>query len=155
MHRSRLHLLLGRSSGMRILFEEVEWLAGQATIEASTLTVPSDALQVADCYDRIRLLRFVHYPSRYHVDFVFDGFSFLMPPLPNDSGFAYRPPQPEVSASYPPDLFPVEVGFAVLDCCSQFPYAHVDWEDACVLAFESGVLLGGDVHEPVLAVPNQ
>jgi len=115
----------------------------------------SYAFEVADRDDGVGQLRPVHDLTGYRMHLMLNDFTLFVPPLPDDFRLAYRPPQPEVSASYASDLFPVEVGFAGLDCGSQFPYAHVDWEDACVLAFESGFLLDGDVHEPVPAVPNQ
>lgn len=89
------------------------------------------------------------------MDLMLNRFPFLMPPPFDDSRLTCRAPKPEVVPSCPPNILPIEPWLAVLDCCGELPYAHVNWEDRCIPAFESRLLLDCYVHEPSLAISDQ
>jgi hypothetical protein len=84
-----------------------------------------------------------------------DRLLFIVPPPFDDSRLTYGAAETKVVSTNRAYPLAVEAWLAIFDGCGEFPYAHIDWEDACVLAFESGFLLDGDVHVPVLAVSDQ
>jgi hypothetical protein len=130
-------------------------LAGEATVEASPTVPRSYPFQVAYYDDGFGAFRLLNDSPRYRVNLMLNRFLFLMLPLLHDSGFACRTSEPEVVASRPSNLFPIELWFAILDGCGELPYAHVNGEDRRVLSFKMRLLLDCDVHVPVVAVSDQ
>jgi len=82
-------------------------------------------------------------------------FPFLVSPPFDDSRLARRTSQPKVVPSCPPNILPIEPWLAVLNGCGELPYAHVNWEDRSISAFESCLLLDGYVYEPSLAISDE